>query len=147
MAADEPPEELNRLRAALLSLGCRAEPPEADALRHLRGRGGDVAAAAAALQATAAWRASVGFAPRGGGAWGGVERLRDCPLPLEPLLLQRWPQSYLGRDALGRPVVLERVADFDPSDLAERGASLASLARPPHAPRRPERQPTGVILP
>ena len=100
-------QQLQQLREAAERLG-EAPPPDYDLLRFLRGRGGDVVSATQQLSATAAWRRSSGFAGPAAG-WGGFTAVppRLPSVPFEELLLQRWPQTYLGRCAAGRPVVLE----------------------------------------
>jgi len=69
---------------------------------------GDAARAAALYAASAAWRARAGL----------DRPLAAAAVPFEPLLLETWPQLYLGRDAQARPLVFERPGLFDPRDAS-----------------------------
>ncbi len=104
-------------RAEPLARTCLPRP----AAQYVAARNGDVGAAASAFCASAAWRRATGFAA----AEADARALLSIHIPFEALLLQRWPQHYLGRDTTGRPVVYEQVSQFEPREMAEHGKLTA----------------------
>jgi hypothetical protein len=79
-------------------------------------RNGDVVAACKSHAETLAWAATSGFSA----SLSDSTKLGTIPVQCEGLLLQRWPQHYLGRDADNRPVVFEQISSFVPDDFARK---------------------------
>ena len=85
-------------------------------LQYIIARNGDIPAAVTRHAETVAWARTSGF----GQCAEQPRKLSGVPVPCESLLLQRWPQHYLGRDTDNRPVVYEQIASFVPDDFAKK---------------------------
>lgn len=86
------------------------------AWQYVMARNGDVVAACKSYEATLAWATTSGFSA----CLSDSTKLSTIPVQCEGLLLQRWPQHYLGRDADNRPVVFEQISSFVPDDFARK---------------------------